>query len=81
MGTTITPEVAPAAVWNPFPIRYTFAGWAINGVVTKSIAVTGPVEAEAVWTLDPTPAVALAVGAVVAGVAVAYTIRRAKRTR
>lgn len=60
VGTVVSPTVAPSAVWAPFPLRYVFVGWDVNGVVSTQFAVSGPVYATAVWVLDPTPLVAIA---------------------
>ncbi len=63
---------------SPFPLLYEFSGWRIDGSIVRRIAVAGPVAGEAVWTLNPLPAAALASSA-----AVAFLLwrRRSKRGR
>ncbi|MFP3267351.1 MAG: type II/IV secretion system protein [Thermoproteus sp.] len=79
VGSVLSPSVEPTAVWAPFPLRYVFVGWNVSGVLSTQFAVSGPVHAEAVWALDPTPLVALAAAlAAVAGAVFYLSARRRK---
>jgi hypothetical protein len=80
VGDVIEPRVEPEAVWSPFPLLYEFSGWRIDGSIVRRITVTGPVAGEAVWTLNPLPAAALA-GSAAAAVAFLLWRRRSKRGR
>ncbi|CCC81771.1 hypothetical protein [Thermoproteus tenax] len=81
LGAVLTPSVEPTAVWAPFPFRYVFVGWNINGAISRSFAVSGPVSATAVWVLDPTPLSAIAAALAAASIAVFLASRRRRQGR
>ncbi len=74
VGAVLEPVVVPSAVWDPFPLLYTFEGWEVDGRVVTSITVTGPVTAVAKWSLNPLPLVVI----VMAVAAAAFFVLRRK---
>gem|GEM_PF-928225 len=84
-GGTAAVVPTPMDVWDPPPLRWTFAGWrdAATGVVYSypvMPVVTGPATYEAVWSLDPLPLVAIG-GAAAGAVFLIWFLRRRRIQR
>jgi hypothetical protein len=84
-GGTAAVVPTPMDVWDPPPLRWTFAGWryAATGVVYSYPAMpvaTGPATYEAVWSLDPLPLVAIG-GAAAGAVFLIWFLRKRRLKR
>ena len=65
VGVVPEPRVELETVRSFFPLRCVLSSWRIDGSIMRRITVTSPVAGEAVWTLNPLPAAALAGSAAV----------------
>jgi hypothetical protein len=79
-GEMVAVVPMPMDVWDPPPLRWTFAGWrdVATGVVysyPSMPVVTGPATYEAVWSLDPLPLAAIG-GAAAGAVFLIWFLRR-----
>ncbi len=84
-GEMVAVVPMPMDVWDPPPLRWTFAGWrdVATGVVysyPSMPVVTGPATYEAVWSLDPLPLVAIG-GAAAGAVFLIWFLRRRRLQR